>query len=78
MIDGKMLAAGEKWEDYATDAEVAAYWLRYGKDACSRAADIRHARRTTDAQVKAWFERIRNDVVIEQVQAKLEELRAGS
>ncbi len=78
VIDNKQLASGEKREDFATDAEAAAYWLGFCRDACSRAAEKRHAKRVTDAQVKAWFERIRNEVVEEQVALRVEELRGRS
>lgn len=77
VLDGKQLASGEKPAEFATDAECASYWLGFCKDACGRAAANRHARRTTDAEVRAWFERIRNDVVREQVAARLEEIRGG-
>ncbi len=39
VIDNKMRAAGEKPEDFASDAEAAMYWLQYCKDACGRAAE---------------------------------------
>jgi hypothetical protein len=45
MFDPHGRAAGEKREDHATDAEVAAYWLQYCRDAVGRAAEIRRAKR---------------------------------
>ena len=43
MFDPHKRAAGEKIQDYASDAEVCAYWLSYCRDAVGRAADKRKA-----------------------------------
>ena len=42
----------ERRQDFATDEEVVAYWLGYCKDALSRAAEIRRAKRGLQMKIE--------------------------
>ena len=46
-------ASGDRREDFATDAETVTYWLGHCRDALSRAAEIRRAKRGLNNEMRA-------------------------